>query len=301
MRILHTQRSFHGHLSAWRSEPPRSTSATLHLPNEVLAEIFGYFECTLPVEKWWTNEADVSPVATLKSRCLTCREFRNLAQPLLLCNVIIWGREAETELFVRLMKALLERPTLGHHVRTFSFGWCDEHVARNAGLSWPDVFDCMNHELDLPPRFKASISSLSEGDSMQVQEAPDGTCAKNRCANFGLPLLKEIRIQHPGNKTATDILDVEGVLLHPGVETIRTVGIHWKGDNGTGSRCRHVESNIRTLELHQCIVDDQGLEIMFQQCPALENLSIQLGGAYPTSDIAEDEWDFDMGKIANLL
>ncbi|KAG9255321.1 uncharacterized protein F5Z01DRAFT_673272 [Emericellopsis atlantica] len=324
-------------------------SATPHLPNEVLAQIFGYFECTLPVKEWWMNEVDVSPVATLKSLCLTCRAFRHVAQPLLFRNVIIWGRKDEATLFVKLMKALIGRPGLGHHVRTFSFGWYDEYEARNAGLSWPDVFDCMDHKLDLPPRFKAAMRSCcheasgpdaaaaamvfmpnlqlvdimalsdddllsgmlsgrpdgvwppSGGDSMQHQEALDGTSAKKGYANFGLPLLKEIRIQHPGNEMSTDILDVEGALLHPGVETVRTVGIHWTADNCTRDWCRDGKSTIRTLELRECIIDDEGLENMFQQCPALESLSIQLGDARRAFGIGEDEWYFDLRKIANVL
>jgi hypothetical protein len=95
----------------------------------------------------------------VRTLCMTCRQFRNVAQPILFRKVIL----NKTVPFDRLMNALLESPNFGYHVCTFSLGLYDPYVARNLGLSWPEVFECMEQMLDLPPRLKAEIGLRCHG------------------------------------------------------------------------------------------------------------------------------------------
>jgi hypothetical protein len=93
----------------------------------------------------------------------------------------------------------------------------------------------------------------------------------------------------------------EGVFLHPGIEVVRSVGIDWRGNIAAKQQWPHSEFNIRVLDLKECIIDGPGLENVFQRCPLLEELSIELGHFHRATWINDDSWIIQLPEIGPVL
>lgn len=139
-----------------------------------------------------------------------------------------------------------------------------------AGLGL-DVFFINNGLTEFDPDLNSSFES--DGDESDSNEEPT-----KEFANFGLPALREIRMTARDHEGATEISEVEGAFLHPYVETIRSSGLDWRYEIALDQSWTSIKSNVRVLELADCVIDGKGLKDVFRRCPDLQSLSIRLGG-----------------------
>lgn len=134
-----------------------SSSGIRLLPAEVLCQVFNYFKPTLPLRGWSFNDPDTSQMPNLISLCLTCRVFRDMAQPLLFRNILISPASDEIRTCSLLIRTLLKRPSLGLNARVFSSGTGSDGRVEALGLDVSIMKNRMKEVLDLPPKFEALL------------------------------------------------------------------------------------------------------------------------------------------------
>lgn len=86
----------------------------IHVPDEIWRQIFTFFECILPDDKWWWYGAQVdrSPLKDLLSIAHVCKHFHGLARPLIYRTIVLEGLDGDVELeFERRAQRLREMPT----------------------------------------------------------------------------------------------------------------------------------------------------------------------------------------------
>ncbi|KAM5351195.1 hypothetical protein ACJ41O_003918 [Fusarium nematophilum] len=88
--------------------------------------------------------------------------------------------------------------------------------------------------------------------------------------------LKELRLGAFTGKRTSNMSDLEGVLLHPGLETLRLMDLRWTCLEVGRMRWADQRSSIKTLYLRLSYVDHSGLEDMLTRCGNLRSLSIQI-------------------------
>ncbi|CAI6061308.1 unnamed protein product [Clonostachys chloroleuca] len=119
--------------------------------------------------------------------------------------------------------------------------------------------------------------------------------------NFGLPRLKELHLKHWSIVFTTPITDIEAAFMHPGVEIMRMVGLDWRATHIPKRRWPDFTSNIRLLELTECIMDARGIEDMFQLCPNLESLRIFLADSNRATEIQDADYEIKMDSVGVVL
>lgn len=89
------------------------------LPAELWENIFSYFECQMPIDKWWLygSQYDVSPLKDLASLSLVCRTFHPIAQQFMYRTIPIEGFSNHKRHKDLLARSLAENLRLGAYVR----------------------------------------------------------------------------------------------------------------------------------------------------------------------------------------
>lgn len=123
------------------------------------------------------------------------------------------------------------------------------------------------------------------------------------CANYGLPYLEEVRIRHSDcTDSNTPIDDLEPILLHPTLKTLRLLGIGWLSSPISNFKFPNEPCNLENLELKECLFDHSTLENILTRCKKLKWLSMETADARRHDMHLDDEdWDIDLGKIGDVL
>ncbi|CAG9990578.1 unnamed protein product [Clonostachys byssicola] len=91
--------------------------------------------------------------------------------------------------------------------------------------------------------------------------------------------LREVRV---GFRCDGSILErvqkVEGVLLNPGLEILRLSAFRWTKYEVEAMKWKNDTSNITTLQLKNCLIDERGLANALRRCRRLRHLDIALAG-----------------------
>ncbi|KAM5347021.1 hypothetical protein ACJ41O_010026 [Fusarium nematophilum] len=332
-----------------------------HLPNEIWLAVFQCFEASLPLENWEREVCTYTGyMKTLRSLSLVCKRFRSLARCLMYRTLPLRVRDPAPR-HLLLARALASQPGLGLVARRVSLlefelpadaGWdLDLALARSmktavqAVDAAPGVKERLRSGLPLPPyESKRRASGLSLPAFLlalmpRVRLVECHNVARShpvllwmlgggigddqdRHANF-LPDLVELRLG--GSKARMrpmSIGDVEGVLLHPTLKTLRLVAIDWREDDmRQRMRWPNQPCNLQHLSLREASVDVPAVRSILSRCENLETLAISLRAVmYTRLDLCElcrtirelghnlvsfelDTWDFErlsecVGSIA---
>lgn len=144
-------------------------------------------------------------------------------------------------------------------------------------------------------------TELAEEDEEALKEYELGR--GETCANYGLPHLEEVRIRHGDcTDSHTPIDDLEPILLHPNLKTLRLLGIGWLSSPISRFKFPNEPCNLETLELKECLFDHLTLRNILTRCKKLKWLSMETADARRHDmHIDEEEWDIDLSKIGDVL
>jgi hypothetical protein len=147
------------------------------------------------------------------------------------------------------------------------------------------------------------VSDLDNEDtnSEALSIIPSQETAHQHAVPPGHPFaqLREVRFRHEylnGFETASYI---EGVLLHPGIETLRLHAFTWAIQDIQRMHWSHIPSSLTTLQMKSSIVDAAGLKDILTRCRQLRNLHIVLAVSRRMDD-DQEEW-VDFGKMGAAL
>ncbi|KAI5459484.1 hypothetical protein BGZ63DRAFT_426752 [Mariannaea sp. PMI_226] len=238
-------------------------------------------------DEWhmYGERTDTSGIVCLFSLCLTCRRFQRIAQPLLYQVALLEGQDNEDKVFHNFLRALVANVQLGGiaHVLT---AFCHDFYG-------PGLYNTARRLQSLPPKLLEVFDR--DGDAETFLFGDNKTVS-----SFGFPHLKELRLKTVPNDGAYDIGDMEPILLHPGIETLRLLGIAWVGVKAQEMQWREIPSSVRILELHDCLFDAAGIEDVLLRFPKLESLTIHHGSP-SRAMYTELEWDVKMDEIGDVL
>ncbi|CAG9977235.1 unnamed protein product [Clonostachys byssicola] len=111
--------------------------------------------------------------------------------------------------------------------------------------------------------------------------------------------LREVRFRNDIGNGFENASDIEGVLLHPEIETLRLFAFTWAKEDVQRMHWSHIPSSLTSLQMKSSIIDAVGLKNILRRCPQLQNLHIVLAViGRMDSDDQGDEIDFDkMGAV----
>ncbi|KAM0431480.1 hypothetical protein ACHAPT_005458 [Fusarium lateritium] len=132
------------------------------IPDEIWRDIFSYFECDLPLEKWWMYGAqlDHTPLKTLMSICRVGRRFYRVVRPLIYRKVLIDAFDEAEGRYDQLLRTLVSNPQLGRGIRTITLG--DGYQVRE--YDFEDAMKSTWLSLDAPMAFKKQLGQEIEQD-----------------------------------------------------------------------------------------------------------------------------------------
>lgn len=122
-------------------------------------------------------------------------------------------------------------------------------------------------------------------------------------ANYRLSHLEEVRIGTGGAVDGnTPICDIEPVLLHPTLKTLRLIGTSWLVGPNDEFKFPNEPWNLEQLELKDSLFDHSTLETILTRCKRLKWLSMETADfrRYSQSS-AYTEWDIELSEIGDVL
>ncbi|KAJ4215766.1 hypothetical protein NW759_009626 [Fusarium solani] len=122
-------------------------------------------------------------------------------------------------------------------------------------------------------------------------------------AHYGLPHLEEVRIRHGDcTDSHTPMDELEPVLLHPNLKTLRLLGIGWLSNPISNFKFPNEPCNLETLELKECLFDHSTLENILTRCKRLKWLCMETADARRHDlYVDEEDWDLDLSKVGDVL
>lgn len=156
-------------------------------------------------------------------------------------------------------------------------------------------------KLTFKPGYYYDEDELTEEEEKALKEYERGQ--GDTYANYRLSNLEEVRIRHSDcTDSHTPIDDLEPVLLHPNVKTLRLLGVGWLSGSIRNFKFPNEPCNIETLELKECLFDHSTLENILTRCNKLKWLSMETADARRHDEhIDDEEWDVDLCKIGDVL
>ncbi|KAJ4324658.1 hypothetical protein N0V84_003782 [Fusarium piperis] len=155
---------------------------------------------------------------------------------------------------------------------------------------------------DLEMTFKADRYDDTELAGEDVEALKDYELGQTGTyANYRLQHLEEVRIR-TGDCTDsnTPIDDLEPVLLHPSLKTLRLLGVNWLAGPINKLKFPNKPCNLEYLELKECLFDHLSVENILTRCKKLKWLSMETADARRHDlSIDDTEWDIDLSKIGN--
>ncbi|KAF4976754.1 hypothetical protein FZEAL_6633 [Fusarium zealandicum] len=109
----------------------------------------------------------------------------------------------------------------------------------------------------------------------------------------GMLQLREIRIGCATEGRVINMCTLEAILLYPKIEALRLFGAAWARQEDRRMRWKDHASNLRFLQIQDCIIDMESLEEILTRCKDLRTLYIQL-----SEDI---NWAIDFSGFTRLL
>lgn len=117
--------------------------------------------------------------------------------------------------------------------------------------------------------------------------------------NF-FPNLKEVILRTSGTTDgSTPAYEVEPVLLHPTLKTLRLLGVDWTRVGMRGMVWQEERSNVEVLELKECLLDAAGLKDVLTRFPSLKSLSIQFADFQRVD--SRQQWEVDLEEFGRVL
>ncbi|CAH0045949.1 unnamed protein product [Clonostachys solani] len=147
-----------------------------------------------------------------------------------------------------------------------------------------------------------SDSENKDGDGEAASIMPSEETTHRHVVPHGHPFskLKEVRFRHDYGNGFDSASEIEGVLLHPGIETLRLFGFTWAKEDVKRMQWSNIPSSLTSLQMKSSIVDAAGLKDILSRCRQLRNLHIVLAViGRMDSDYQGEEIDF--GKMGALL
>jgi hypothetical protein len=117
---------------------------------------------------------------------------------------------------------------------------------------------------------------------------------------FGSPRLRELRLKYCGNEGAEQITQLEPILLHPGITILRLLGVNWLGETAKELQWSEIPSNVRVLELRDCLFDSPGIDNVLRRFPKLESLTIRHGDVRRALQ-TQGDWDVKLDEIGQSI
>ncbi|CAH0042773.1 unnamed protein product [Clonostachys rhizophaga] len=112
--------------------------------------------------------------------------------------------------------------------------------------------------------------------------------------------LREVRFRHDFGNGFDSASEIEGVLLHPGIETLRLFAFTWAKEDVKRMHWSHIPSSLTSLQMKSSIVDAAGLKDILSRCRQLRSLHIVLA-VIGRMDSDEQADDIDFNKIGAVL
>lgn len=150
---------------------------------------------------------------------------------------------------------------------------------------------------------RVDLDGPLDGSSSPAHSDTDPS-AMVKFANFGVPHLTEVRLRTGDCQDgSTPIGDVEEVLLHPHLRTLRLQGFAWLEPEMQD--LKYIENhnhNLEFLELKECLVDVRTLRHILKRFKNLRRLKIEMGDARRTlGRDDEDGWRVDLDQFGDVL
>ncbi|VUC25892.1 unnamed protein product [Clonostachys rosea] len=118
--------------------------------------------------------------------------------------------------------------------------------------------------------------------------------------DYPMAQLKEVRFRHDFGNGFDSVSEIEGVLLHPGIETLRLFAFTWAKEDVNVMRWSNIPSTLTSLQMKASIVDAAGLKDILSRCRQLRSLHIVLA-TISRMDSQDDGDDIDLGKMGAVL
>ena len=131
------------------------------------------------------------------------------------------------------------------------------------------------------PDVRALIQEEREGADYTVRSEPwkyrnVPPATKNGDYEFSLQHLKALRLRHDHDTGPAKVTDIEPVLYHPSLQTLQLSGWDWTNRESHTMLCWRNNDDLETLELDDCVTDEQAIGDILERFKNLKTLVIRL-------------------------
>ncbi|CAH0017124.1 unnamed protein product [Clonostachys rhizophaga] len=134
---------------------------------------------------------------------------------------------------------------------------------------------------DVPDEIGSEIASGNGDEDSESGDVPAGQQQSQLlgpASENPMSLLSEVRVGFRGYGNVLErVQKIEGVLLNPGLRILRLSAFRWTKYEVRAMKWNNVMSNITTLQLKNCLIDERGLANALRRC-RLRHLHIALAG-----------------------
>jgi hypothetical protein len=118
--------------------------------------------------------------------------------------------------------------------------------------------------------------------------------------HYSLQHLKTLRLRHDHDTGSARVTDIEPVLYHPSLRTLQLSGWDWTNSESHSMRCWRHNDYLETLELDDCVLDEQAISDILERFRNLTTLVVRLvRDSWGRSDIPW--WELWLPELTHSL